>query len=159
MKENIRIDKAKESMLAAIQSFNNPFAQYREETFLQLALVAWTHLLHQKLESADVPLKKKNGNYLSLYECINKQEAGLEPEQIKVLNDLIKLRNDVVHDGSKATILSREYSKLTNCAVFFEKYLESFGFKLKLGDVPFYAISLTKLTSICLLYTSPSPRD
>jgi hypothetical protein len=145
--EPIRIKKAKESMLAAIQCFNNPFACYREETYLQLALVAWTHCVHEKLANANVSIKNKRDpeKYLYLRECIDKKEAALSDKQKKLLKELIDLRNCVVHDGSASHALSKEYLKLTQCALDFKKYFETFGSTLGLESIPFYAISLSKL--------------
>ncbi len=40
------IQKSKESMLTAVQIFNNPNIQFKSESFIVLAIIAWTYLLH-----------------------------------------------------------------------------------------------------------------
>lgn len=38
--------KAREAMLVAVQSYNNPKPQFRSEVFIVTAIIAWTYLFH-----------------------------------------------------------------------------------------------------------------
>ena len=38
--------KARESMLSAVQIYNNPNIQFKSETFIVLSIIAWTYLIH-----------------------------------------------------------------------------------------------------------------
>jgi hypothetical protein len=44
--KNELIEKSREAMLSAVQIFNNPQIQFKSETFIVLAIIAWTYLLH-----------------------------------------------------------------------------------------------------------------
>ena len=38
--------KSRESMLTAVQVFNNPNIQFKAESFIVLSIISWTYLLH-----------------------------------------------------------------------------------------------------------------
>lgn len=44
--KNNLIRKSREAMLAAVQVYNNPQITFKAETFITLAIIAWTYLLH-----------------------------------------------------------------------------------------------------------------
>jgi hypothetical protein len=43
---NELIAKARESMLSAVQIFNNPNILFKSETFVVLSIISWTYLMH-----------------------------------------------------------------------------------------------------------------
>lgn len=40
------VAKAREAMISAIQSYNNPRVSFRSEIFIVLSIIGWTYLLH-----------------------------------------------------------------------------------------------------------------
>lgn len=40
------IRKSREAMMAAVQTYNNPSLSFKAETFITLAIISWTYLLH-----------------------------------------------------------------------------------------------------------------
>ena len=40
------VKKSREAMLAAVQVYNNPQITFKSETFITLAVISWTYLLH-----------------------------------------------------------------------------------------------------------------
>jgi len=48
------IEKSRESMLAAVQIFNNPNIQFKSESFIVLAIISWTYLLHAHFKGIGV---------------------------------------------------------------------------------------------------------
>lgn len=46
MKKTELIVKSREAMMAAVQLYNNPQITFKTETFITLAVIAWTYLLH-----------------------------------------------------------------------------------------------------------------
>ena len=44
--KNELLHKSRESMLAAVQIFNNPNINFKSESFIVLAVVSWTYLSH-----------------------------------------------------------------------------------------------------------------
>ena len=45
-----RLIRSREAMIAAVQTFNTPTMIFRAEIFAVLANIAWTYLIHEKLE-------------------------------------------------------------------------------------------------------------
>ena len=54
-------------MLSAIRTYNNPGTIFRSETFIVLAVIAWTYLLHwhYKRVGVDYRCQKKDGTLLT----------------------------------------------------------------------------------------------
>lgn len=48
------IKKAREAMLAAVQIYNNPQVTFKAESFITLAVIGWTYLLHAFLRSKGI---------------------------------------------------------------------------------------------------------
>jgi hypothetical protein len=67
------ITKARESMLAAVQIFNNPLIGFRTESFIVLSMIAWTYLLHAYYRSARVEYR-----YFSLLGKGRKEEISAQ---------------------------------------------------------------------------------
>lgn len=40
------VEKSREAMLSAVQIYNNPLTTFKSESFIILAMIAWTYLLH-----------------------------------------------------------------------------------------------------------------
>lgn len=94
-----RLIKAREAMISAVQIFNSPNMLFKTEIFSVLANIAWTYLLHQKIEE-----NKKgasvlgNGKSISVNELLQKQICPIDAEPVKEnLIQVIKIRDSVEH--------------------------------------------------------------
>jgi hypothetical protein len=58
-----RLIRAREAMMSAVQAFNNPTTIFKAELFCVLANVAWTYLLHEKLERTNAGSSKRGVSY------------------------------------------------------------------------------------------------
>lgn len=130
--------KSRESMLSAIQIYNNPLVTFKSESFIVLSIIAWTYLLHayyrgQKIEyryfttSGKRKKFKKNSDgsfkYWELTKCINTQESPVDRDAVNNLNFLIGLRNQIEH--CKANDLDSYLSaRYQACALNFNFYLK-----------------------------------
>jgi hypothetical protein len=58
------IMKSRESMLSAVQIYNNPLILFKTESFIVLSLIAWTYLLHSyyRMQRIDYRYFTKNGS-------------------------------------------------------------------------------------------------
>ncbi len=140
MKRSIKVDliyKSREAMLSAVQAFNNPLATFKTETFIVLAMIAWTYLLHsfykkQKVEFRYLDpennrrfLKNEDGSYKywGLSDCLKSKDCPLDATTKKNLEFLIGLRNHIEHHKPKGldTYLSARYQA---CALNFNFYVK-----------------------------------
>ncbi|WP_141696814.1 DUF3644 domain-containing protein, partial [Methylophaga muralis] len=48
------LTKSRESMLAAVQIFNNPNILFKSESFVVLSIISWTYLLHAYYRSRNI---------------------------------------------------------------------------------------------------------
>jgi hypothetical protein len=51
--------KAREAMLHAVQGFNNPRAHFKSETFIVVAVIAFTYLLHWHYRRSGLDIRYK----------------------------------------------------------------------------------------------------
>ena len=131
-------------MLTAVQIFNNPLIKFKSETFITLAVIAWTYLMHAYYEQIGVDYRyyKLKGNrkqYVKtefgaikeweLSKCIKVAESPLNIPIRTNLDFLIGIRNEVEHQMTN--ILDQAISaKLQACALNFNHCLtEWFGKK------------------------------
>jgi hypothetical protein len=104
--------KAREAMMLAVQSFNNPQAYFRSEVFIVLSVIAWTYLLHahykktgvdyryyKTLEGKKVVEKTTNGaeKYWELEECLGKDICPLDENTKNNLKKLLIVRHEIEH--------------------------------------------------------------
>jgi len=110
--KNELILKSKESMLSAVQIFNNPNIQFKSESFITLAIIAWTYLLHayyrsNKIEHRYFELKGKRRyfdttkrgahKYWELERCLNEKKSPIDKITSSNLKFLIGLRHEIEH--------------------------------------------------------------
>lgn len=110
--KNELIQKSIESMLAAVQVFNNPNIQFKSESFIVLSTIAWTYLLHAYYRSIKIDYRyfyqkdkrkkfdiTKHGAYKhwELERCLNDKNSPLDNETASNLRFLIGLRHEIEH--------------------------------------------------------------
>ena len=153
--KNELIEKSVESMLAAVQIFNNPNTQFKSETFIVLAVISWTYLLHAYYRSKNIEyryfsqgLKKrvfdktKHGahKYWELERCLDSEHSPIDDSSASNLRFLIGLRHEIEHQMTTRIddILSARFQA---CCLNFNTYLKTL-FGNNLGIEKFLSFSL-----------------
>jgi hypothetical protein len=131
--------KARESQIAAIQIFNNPAINFRAETFIVLAVIAWTYLFHAFFKKRAVDYryyKEANGirsvdvtkdgleRYWELTSCLDAKQSPLAEPVKENLRYLIEVRNSIAHRFT-GNIDIKVASKLQAAALNFNSWLSS----------------------------------
>ena len=106
------ITKSREAMLTAVQIFNNPSIQFKSESFIVLAIIAWTYMLHAYYRAKGVDYRyyanrgnrkkydrTKNGAYKfwELARCLNDDHSPIDKVTKANLLFLIGLRHEIEH--------------------------------------------------------------
>lgn len=104
--------KAREAMIAAVNTFNSAGLTFRSEIFIVTAIIAWTYLMHAwfKREAIDYRYtKNENGQkvvaktpsgadkYWELGQCIKHARAPIEAGAKDNLEFLLELRHEIEH--------------------------------------------------------------
>ncbi len=110
--KNELILKSKESMLSAVQVFNNPNIQFKSESFIVLVIIAWTYLLHAYYRNNKIEYRyfDKQGKrrkfqttkqgaykYWELERCLNDSDSPIDDITVSNLRFLIGLRHEIEH--------------------------------------------------------------
>ena len=156
-----RLIKAREAMLAAIQVYNNPKSHFKSELFIVGTIIAWTYLLHAYLEKKKIDIRchlKKDGKtvvkqtkhgadyYLSLSECLEKEECELDEATKSNLKFLIKIRNEIEHRKT-GQIDDSMSAKFQAACENFNRYLcQFFGENMNLGRELSYSLQFSELS-------------
>src|SRR5258708_10424019 len=132
------VEKAREAMLSAVQIYNNPLMSFKTESFIVLAVIAWTYMLHAHYRSKRVEyryfakmgtrkrfMRNADGSirYWDLSECLSKDACPLDINTRNNLRFLIGLRHQVEHKKGSGldSYLSARYQA---CALNFNFYLK-----------------------------------
>ena len=155
------VKKPREAILAAVQIYNSPQITFKAESFITLAIIGWTYLLHAYYRSKKVCYryyrydgkkkvfdKTKYGAYKhwELERCLNDKNCPLDADTISNLRFLIGVRHEIEH---QMTDKIDEFisAKLQACAINFDFYITTlFGEKYSLGKELALAIQFSPLT-------------
>jgi len=133
------IIKAREAMVLAVQSYNNPNTYFRSEVFIVTAIIAWTYLLHyyykrngvdyrHKIneQGVSVVAKTKNGaeKYWELEKCLNVVECPLDEGTKTNLKFLIQIRHEIEHRMTNQ-IDDALSAKLQACCMNFNREIKN----------------------------------
>ena len=106
------LTKSRESMLCAVQIFNNPNIQFKSESFIILSIVSWMYLLHAYYRDKKIDYryftqvkerrrfeKTKMGakKYWELERCLDDQNCPIDKVTKSNLKFLIGLRHEIEH--------------------------------------------------------------
>ena len=128
--------KAREAMMNAVQSYNNPRALFRSECFIVLAIIAWTYLLHWYFgkQGIDYRARKDDGTVLltahkaekhwELEMCLKQSGCPLDDPTKENLRFLIGIRHEVEHQMTRR-IDEALSAKLQACALNFNAVLKT----------------------------------
>ncbi len=141
---NERLIRAREAMMLAVGTFNNPTLKFKAEVFCILSVVAWTYLLQEWLEYNNIPFAKPNGFTFSLAELTKMEACNLSNGVKNNLKAVIKIRHDVEHklfgeaDSTWQTLFQAN-------ALNFEKVMTAyFGSRVSLSKDLGFAIQFSK---------------
>lgn len=110
--KNELLTKSREAMLCAVQIFNNPNVVFKSESFIVLANIAWTYLLHSYFKEIGIDYryfetkgqrkkydKTKRGSfkYWELERCLNDVSCPIDAIPKSNLRFLIGLRHEIEH--------------------------------------------------------------
>jgi len=122
--------KAREAMIAAVQTFNAGGLTFRSELYIVTAIIAWTYLLHAwfKREGVDYKYpgqKTKAGEdrYWDLGHCLKQGKCPAEDGVVKNLEFLIEIRHEIEHRTTNR-IDDALGAKLQSCALNFNDFLK-----------------------------------
>lgn len=160
--KNELIKKSREAMLAAVQIYNNPLITFKAESFITLAIIAWTYLMHsyyrnKKIEYRYFKLKGKRRKFdktknkavkhWELEHCINCVQCPLDNATKNNLRFLIGIRHEIEHQMTNR-IDDAISAKLQACSINYDYYIITlFGDKY----------SLSKELSISIQFSSINP--
>jgi hypothetical protein len=123
--------KAREAMIAAVQTFNSAGLMFRAELFITTAIIAWTYLLHAHYKREGVHYKyhgKQTAHgaerYWDLSHCISTGKCPLADGVKTNLRFLIALRNEIEHQ-STSRIDDSIGAELQSCALNFNDALKA----------------------------------
>lgn len=140
------LTKSRESMLAAVQIFNNPNVQFKSESFIVLSNIAWTYLLHAYYRSKNIEYryydkrgqkkmyhKTKKGafKYWELERCLDDKSCPIDKVAKSNLKFLIGLRHEIEHQMT-TRIDNYLSARFQACCLNYNEYVKSL-FEDKLG--------------------------
>lgn len=155
------LKKSREAMLAAVQIYNNPQVTFKSESFISLAVIGWTYLLHAYYRSKRIEYryyhmqgrkrifdKTKYGAYKhwELERCINDDQSPIDKDTAANLRFLIGIRHEIEH---QMTDKIDEYlsAKLQACAINFDYYITTlFGPTYNISNELALAIQFSPLS-------------
>lgn len=137
--KNELIQKSKEAMLTSVQIFNNPNIQFKAESFIVLAIIAWTYLLHayyrgRKIEYRYYEQKDKRRKfdltkhgaykYWELERCLYNDKSPVDTVVASNLRFLIGLRHEIEHQMTTRidNLLSARFQA---CCLNYNNYLKT----------------------------------
>jgi len=156
------IKKSREAMLAAVQVYNNPQITFKSETFITLAVIAWTYLMHSYYREQGVDYryfekkgtrkkyhKTKNGadKFWELERCINCDACPLDNATKTNLRFLIGIRHEIEHQMTNS--IDEDISaKLQACALNYDYYIRTLcGDKYNVSKELSISIQFAAITS------------
>lgn len=143
------VRKSREAMLAAVQVYNNPHITFKAESFITLAVISWTYLLHAYYRGKGVDYryyqikgkrkyydKTKYGAYKhwELERCLNEKLCPIDQDTRTNLKFLIGVRHEIEHQMTDSV---DEYlsAKIQACAINFDYYITKlFGDKYRMSE-------------------------
>ena len=149
------LTKSSEAALNAVQTFNNPLATFKSETFIVIMVVAWTYLLHAYYRNQGIEYryftqreKRKRFDrtkagaykYWELERCLNDSACPLDGPTQQNLRFLIGLRNEIEHHQSTGTDRSFSGRYLACCLNYEHHITKLFGDRFSLGAMAAFTL-------------------
>ena len=153
--KNELIRKSREAILSSVQIFNNPNILFKAESFIVLAIISWTYLLHayyrtKKIDYSYYTIKEKRKHYdktkygahkyWELERCLNDENCPIDKTTISNLKFLVGLRHEIEH---QMTTRIDDYlsARFQACCLNYNEYVQKlFGDDYRIDK--YLAISL-----------------
>jgi hypothetical protein len=133
------LTKSREAMLCSVQIFNNPNIVFKSESFIVLATIAWTYLLHAHYRDQGIDYRyfrqgrnsKKYDRtargaykYWELERCLNDESCPIDRVPKENLRFLIGLRHEIEH---QMTTKIDDYlsARFQACCLNYNHYIKS----------------------------------
>lgn len=157
------IDKSREAMMTAVQTYNNPLISFKSENFIVLAIISWTYLMHAYFHENKIEYRyyKTTGQrkrydrtkfgafkFWELERCLNDERSPIDKDASNNLRFLIGIRNEIEH---QMTNKIDEYigAKLQACAINYNYYLvKLFGEKYNIEQYLALSIQFSPIIPI-----------
>lgn len=140
-----RVIRARESMMLAVNVFNNSMVLFKSEVFSVLANIAWTYLLHDYYIKKGISIVDDNGYTFSLSYMIDRNDCPLSKGIINNLKSLKIIRDEVEH-RILGPLMHKWFSLFQACCLNFDKTLVSMcGEDCSLADHLSLALQFAKL--------------
>lgn len=140
-----RLIRSRESMLLAVQVFNNASLKFKTEVFAMLVNVSWTYLLHEYYSRKGVNIIQADGRSLLLSQMLKRADCPLSQGIRDNLDSIKEIRDAVEHTLFRRSDL-RWLSIFQACCLNFEKTIcDLFGSKLTLQNELSFALQFAKL--------------
>lgn len=155
------VRKSREALLSAVQIYNNPSITFKSETFITLAVIGWTYLLHAFFRDEGIEYRyyKQRGKrkrfdrtrtgaykYWELERCLDEKHCPLDAGTKSNLRFLIGIRHEIEHQMT-SRIDEFISAKLQACAINFDYYIvKLFGDKYGLNEELSLAIQFSPLS-------------
>lgn len=131
--------KAREAMIAAVQTFNGAGLTFRGEIFLVTAVIAWTYLMHAWFRREGVDYRypadtTRQGaeRYWELGKCLRHARCPVKGGARKNLEFLLEIRHEIEHRMTNR-IDDAIGAKLQACAINFNETMKrEFGHRMGL---------------------------
>ena len=138
MKKQELLIKSREAILSAVQIYNNPQITFKAESFISLAIISWTYLLHAYYANIGVDYryyeihgkrkfydKTKYGAYKhwELERCLNNKKCPIDLETANNLKFLIGIRHEIEHQMTNKIDESIS-AKLQACSINYNYYIK-----------------------------------
>lgn len=138
--KNELIVKSREAMLTAVQIFNNPNIQFKSESFIVLAIISWTYLLHAYYRGRKIEYRHHkiiNGRtrfdkttrgackFWELERCLNYKQCPIDKISKENLLFLIGLRHEIEHQMT-SRIDDYLTARFQSCCLNYNDYVKKF---------------------------------
>jgi hypothetical protein len=158
---NELIAKARESMLSAVQIFNNPNILFKSESFVVLSIISWTYLMHAHYRGNKIDYryysisvknkiydKTKRGafKYWELERCLDDSASPIDKVTTDNLKFLIGLRHEIEH---QMTTRIDDYlsARFQACCLNFNYYIkELFGPSMGIDKYLSFSLQFSSIT-------------
>ena len=125
-------------MLSAVQIYNNPQVTFKAETFISLAVISWTYLLHAYYANHGIDYRyfKQKGSrkfydrtkhgafkHWELERCLDDKNSPIDQETTNNLKFLIGIRHEIEHQMTNKIDESIS-AKLQACSINYNYYIK-----------------------------------
>lgn len=131
--------KAREAMIQAVQGYNNPRAYFKSETFIVIAVIAYTYLLHwyyrrngvdirykRVADGVETVLRTRHGadKHWELEACLDYAGCPLDAPTVANMRFLVTIRHEIEHQLTNQ-IDGTISAKLQACCLNFNRAIKA----------------------------------